>query len=217
MVMSQKKVNALDEHEAKDLLRQHGVDVVDEVLVRSQEEALRAGKAIGYPLVLKGCSREILHKTDAGLVTVGLQDEDQLKQTLRRMTDRVPGLEAFLVQQMVPGRREFLVGMTRDPIFGPCVAFGLGGVFTEAFKDVTYRVAPFPEAEAAIMCQEISSRKLLGPFRGEAPVNTQALARLLKAIGDFASARPDVTEIDLNPVMPLGDRVVAVDAVIVLS
>jgi acyl-CoA synthetase (NDP forming) len=130
MVNHQENQATWDEHESKSLLKQYGVDVVDEILTQTEQDALAAGRTLGYPVVLKGCSPRILHKTDAGLVVVGIQDEAQLSRAYQKIVGQVPDLEGVLVQKMIPGKREFLVGMVRDPAFGPCIVFGLGGVFT---------------------------------------------------------------------------------------
>jgi len=208
---------ALNEYQAKAFLKEKGIDVVEERWVASREELCEAAKALGYPLVVKGCSSSILHKSEAGMVLVDIRDEKELKSSYDLIHEREPRIEGVLVQRMIPGRREFLVGIAQDPAFGACVVFGLGGVFTEAIRDITYLIPPFTEEEALRQCASLSCARLLGPFRDEAPLSKEALGKMLANLGKLALECPDILEVDLNPVKPLGNRMIAVDALLVVS
>jgi len=208
---------ALDEYQAKSFLKTRGIDVVEEYYVHTADELSRAAKDLGYPVVVKGCSARILHKSDAGLVIVDIRDEKEVRQAYERIQRIDQGIEGILVQRMIPGRREFLAGIAQDPAFGSCVVFGLGGVLTEALRDITYLIPPFTEEEAWRQCQSLSCTRLLGSFRGDPPVSQKALTRLLLALGDLAHRCPDILEVDLNPVKPLGDRIIAVDALLIVT
>lgn len=211
------QVRALSEFEAKVLLRGYGVPCVAESQAATPEEAVGAARAIGFPVAVKGCGRGLLHKTDLGLVALGLDSAEGVRQAAVRLLDRMDGRGALLVQQMVSGGREFMIGMARDPQFGPVVSFGLGGVFAEIFADVALRVAPFDTREAETMLEEIRARRLLGGVRGLPAVDRAALVRALLGIGRLALERPDIREIDINPLVVTGADPIAVDALIVLE
>ena len=201
----------LEGDEARQLLAGAGVPLVDQREARTPDEALAAARSLGFPVVLKGVGAA--HKTEAGLVRLGLATEDEVRWAARDLLERAG---AVLVQPQVHGLREFLLGAYRDPRFGPVVAFGLGGVLTEALRDVVLRLAPLDEAEALRMIDRIRSRRLLGPFRGENPVDRAALARAVAGLSRLVAERADVIEVDLNPIIARPDgSVTAVDALVV--
>lgn len=207
----------LSEYEAKLLLGSYGIPVVREMLVGDIDGAIEAAREIGYPVVLKVCSPEVTHKTERGLMELNLQDEGSLHKAFRRLQEKAQienGM--FLVQEMVKGSRELVMGMVRDPQFGPCVMFGLGGIFTEVFQDVTFRVAPIKKRDAFDMFHEIKIHKLLGPMRGMEPVDLEALSLSLIALGKIGLDHDPVQEIDVNPLIVKGNHPVAVDALVVL-
>ncbi|HSO77635.1 MAG TPA: acetate--CoA ligase family protein, partial [Bacteroidales bacterium] len=146
---------ALSEYESKKLLAQYHIPVTREILVESRESLMEAIKEIGYPIVLKGCSPDIAHKTEKDLIRVDIRNEDEALAAFKGITS---GMKSFgnsvLVQEMVRGKRELVAGLTRDPQFGPCVMFGLGGIFTEVLNDVSFRVAPLEEFDALEMMRE---------------------------------------------------------------
>ncbi len=209
----------LDEAASKALLARYGVPCVAEAVAASPEEAAAVAEALGFPAVVKGLGARLSHKTERGLVAVGLPHSEAVRGAAEAMVG--PGgddLEGWLVQPLVTGRREFLVGLARDPKFGPVVALGLGGVLAEGLRDVVFRVAPFGEAEALTMLDELRSAALLGPFRGEAAVDRAALAAILAGVSRLAQEDPRVAEVDLNPVIVRPDgSPVAVDALVVLG
>lgn len=208
---------ALSEYESKRLLAAHGIPVVPERLCETRGEAVQAAQALGFPVAAKGCHATIQHKTEMGLVRLGLADEPAVAEAFDALAPRLPQGGGVLVQPMLRGRRELLAGLVRDPQFGACVSLGLGGVFAEALEDVTFRVAPFDAAEARRMCAELRGARLLGAFRGEPPVDLDALAAILVALGGIGLARPDIAAIDVNPLIVVEGRPVAADALVLLQ
>ena len=210
---------ALREDAAKTLLAAYGIPMVSEVAAASPEAAVSAAAAMGFPVVLKGLGETLLHKTERNLVHLNLGSADQV-QTAARALQASAGndLEGFLVQRQVFGRRELVAGVMQDPQFGPVVMFGLGGIFTEALADVAFRVAPLTASDAAEMLDEIRSRALLGPFRGEAAMNREQAIAALLGLSRLAVERRDILEVDINPliVTPRGE-LVAVDALVVTA
>ncbi len=209
--------NALLEDDAKTLLKGFDIPVVDERRVSSADEAVRAACDLGFPVVLKAMGTTLTHKTEKGLVRLGLADESGVRKAVALLRDLAgEALEFFLVQPQITGKREFVAGIFRDPQFGPVVMFGLGGIFTEALDDVVFRLAPLGSFDMDQMLDSLCSRQMLGPFRGEAPADRRALGAVLKGLSDIAQGLPRIREIDINPliVTPEG-RVVAVDALVV--
>jgi acyl-CoA synthetase (NDP forming) len=216
---ARKNRSALTEAEAKQVFRAAGMPVVREKAVNTTQQAMDAAREIGFPVVLKGMGSKILHKTEAGLVRTGLATAAQVAAAAGQMKARAgSGLEGFLVQPMVQGKRELVAGMFRDPQFGPVIMFGLGGVFTEALKSVVFKIAPLNEADMDDMLVSFPGAEILNAFRGEAACDTRVLKAVLKGISDLAVSRPDIQEIDINPliIQPDGGPV-AVDGLITLQ
>ncbi|MBU0575240.1 MAG: acetate--CoA ligase family protein, partial [Proteobacteria bacterium] len=210
---------ALTEAESKAVLKQYGVPVVEEKIAATIEEAVAAAEEIRFPVVLKGLGAKLTHKTERGLVRLNLKDAGDVRRAAQQVAASAGAdLEGYLIQPMLSGRREFVAGLSCDPQFGPVVMFGLGGVFTEALDDVAFRVAPIDEKEASGMIDELRSRKLLGPFRGEEEAARDRLVLALMGLSRLGMELPDVTEADVNPLIVGPDgRVTAVDALIVLG
>ena len=208
---------ALNEAQSKQLLKYYGVPVVDEWVVKTGAEAVRQAKAIGFPVVLKGLGTKLMHKTERGLVKVNLQNATQARKAARDIIEAAgPDLEGLLIQPMIHTKREFVAGLFHDAQFGPVVMFGLGGVFTEALGDVVFRVAPLDERQAAGMIDELRASDLLGPFRGEQAVHRRQLIEILVGLSRLSAELPDVTEVDINPLLVGADgRVTAVDALVI--
>lgn len=214
----------ISEVDSKRLLREAGLPVVREEVATSREAVLEAARAVGYPVVLKAVSDDIAHKTDLGLVATGLADEaaaatafDDITATLESLSPP-PSDAVFIVQPMIRDAVEFFMGVSRDPDFGPVLAFGLGGVLVEIFDDVAFRPLPLCDGDVNFMIAETRCRRLLGGVRGRAPRDVQAVRECLTALGEFAWAERDsIAEIDLNPVMslPRGQGCLVVDALIV--
>jgi acyl-CoA synthetase (NDP forming) len=209
---------ALDEWQSKSLFAAYGVPVPAGALVKSEAEALAAATRIGERLVMKGIAAGVHHKTEAGLVVLGVEGADAVTDTYRLLEQRAGGaLEGVLLEEMVASNRELMAGMKRDAVFGPVVAFGVGGILTEALGDIVLSVAPVDDQEAHELPGLIRSKKLLGSFRGYPPVDREALARIIQAIGQMGLDFPEIAEIDVNPVLVRGGDPVAADALIILS
>lgn len=208
---------ALDEFEAKRLLASYGVPVVQEARCGSSDAAVAAAARIGYPVVLKGLGAQFAHKTELGLVHLNLRDEAGVRASAAHLLKAMTGRGELLVQQMVGGKREFLVGMSRDPQFGGTVTFGLGGIFAEALADVALRLAPVSRADALDMLDEIRATALLGAVRGMPEVDREALVRIITGLSRLAVERPDIDAIDINPLVISGSQPVAVDALVILK
>jgi len=211
------KQKALDEYEAKRLLSCYGVPVTKEALATKVEEALKAAQKIGYPVVLKACSWKIMHKSGKGLIALNVENETQLKKEFKNIQKNAGKKIPVLVQEMLKGSREFLAGMTRFAGFGPGVVFGLGGVFTEVFKDTSLRLAPVTNNDALEMFADIRANKLLDKYRGMPKVKLNTLSRMIQAVGNIALLHPEIAEIDLNPIIISGADPVVADALIVLE
>ncbi len=212
-------LKSLTEDQAKKIFKLFKIPVVDETREAEEEGVLDACQRTGFPVVVKGIGKTLLHKTEKGLVRVGLNTEDQVQKALKEMKESAGGdIEAFLVQPVIQGKREFMAGMFRDPQFGPVIVFGLGGILTEALKDIVLKIAPLNDADMEDMFDRLSSKKLLDEFRGEKPADKKALKIILKGLSDIALTYEDIREIDINPVIiqPNGFPV-AVDGLIVLE
>ena len=208
----------LSEYESKQVLASYGLPVTDEKLAKTPEELITAAAIIGYPLVLKACSADIAHKTEKGLIRVDVRNEEEAKTAFNDIVQRMNGRgKAVLVQQMIRGQRELVMGLTRDPQFGPCVMFGLGGIFTEILEDTVFRVAPLEKFDAMDMMQEIKSRKILDAVRGLEAVDRDLLAEMLIKVGQIGIENENIKEIDINPVIISSGNPVAVDALVILG
>ena len=208
------------EHEAREVVAAYGLRLPQNVLARTMDEAVEAAKRMGFPVALKIVSPEILHKTDVGGVRLNLRDADAVAQGFSAIDTSVrrffphASIHGIAVQEMVSGGKEVILGMTRDPQFGPLLMFGLGGIYVEALRDVAFRVAPIGPDEADAMIREIRSFPLLQGVRGEKPsdlgATVDALCRLSQLCADF----PEILEMDINPLLvkPEGEGAVAIDA-----
>ncbi len=208
----------LTEHESKRLLGRYGVPVVPETVAADAGEAARVAVETGFPVVLKGLGSRLTHKSEKNLVHLHLHTADQVGRAAAAVAEAAGAdLEGFLIQPMILGRRELVAGLFRDPQFGPVVMFGLGGVFTEVLSDITFRLAPLTEVDAGEMLDGFRANALLAPFRGEGAADRDALTATLLGLSRIAEDHPEITEIDINPlvVAPAG-RVAAVDALVVL-
>jgi hypothetical protein len=190
---------------------------VDEVVAATLDEVVNAVGKIGFPLVLKGLGSALSHKTERGLVHLGLTSLIQVEEAARAIHSAAgKHLEGFLIQPQLQGRREFVAGLFRDPQFGAVILFGLGGILTEALSDVSLRLAPLTLGDAEQMITEIKAQSLLGSFRGEKAVDRKAIVDTLLGLSKLSQQRPDIAEIDINPCWspPMPQ---AVDALVVLG
>ena len=216
---------SIGDAEAWTVLEAYGFTVPKSRLAETPEEAVEIAEEMGYPLVMKIASPDILHKTDVGGVKLDLRSPDDVRDAFDLMVYRagryVPGARIWgcQVQQMVQGGREVLLGMSRDPQFGPLVAFGLGGIYVEALKDVAFRVAPFSRQEADEMIHEIRAYPLLEGVRGEPPADHEAMVDALLRISQLVTDFPEIVELDINPLMVFeeGRGAMAIDMRLVLA
>ncbi|MFJ7965936.1 acetate--CoA ligase family protein [Streptomyces sp. NPDC096324] len=211
----------LSEHGAKQLLRAYGIRVPREQLVTSAAAAVRAASQVGYPVVMKASGAQIAHKTELGLVKIGLTSASQVRDAYRELTDiaRYEGisLDGVLVCQMVERGVEMVVGVTHDQLFGPTVTVGLGGVLVEVLRDFAVRVPPFGDDQARAMLSELRGRALLDGVRGGPPVDVDALVEVVIRVQRMALELGDeIAELDINPLMvlPRGQGAVALDALV---
>jgi acetyl coenzyme A synthetase (ADP forming)-like protein len=216
---------SIGDAEAREILVAYGLQIPTSELASTAEEAVNMAAEMGYPVVLKVASPDILHKTDVGGVKVGLQDAEAVRDAFDLITYRsqryLPEARLWgcLVQKMVPKGLEVLIGMNRDPQFGPLVTFGLGGIYVETLKDVAFRVAPFSRLEAQDMIKEIRANALLDGVRGESPVNKPALIEALLRISQLVLDFPEIAELDINPFMLYRDEQggIAIDMRLILE
>ncbi|MEM3420898.1 MAG: acetate--CoA ligase family protein [Candidatus Hadarchaeum sp.] len=215
----------LSEMESKSLLEAWGIPVNRTALARDVDEAVRIGREIRYPLVLKIASPDIIHKSDAKGVMVGISSELELKQAfneiIKNAREYKPGARILgvTIQEYLPPAREVIVGAIQDPSFGATVMFGLGGIWVEVLKDISFRLAPLTIEEAKEMIKEIKGYPVLAGIRGTPPADIEAVASLIQKVGQLAYEFPEIAEMDLNPVFVFneGKGAVAVDARIVLG
>ena len=214
----------ISEFEAKSILSAAGIPANREILTQSCEEAIEAQKTIDGPVVLKVASPDIPHKTEIGGVLLNLTTKEEVEESYQKLITNVQSnapkakIDGIIVAEMITGGIETVLGVTKDPVFGPTVMFGLGGVFVEVLKDVTFRVAPFGPEEAHRMIDEIRGRAVLDGARGAPPADIDALANAISTLSIFAAENSDTIQtIDINPFLALPKGAVAVDALIIPS
>ena len=211
------KQKILDEHESKKWLGALGLKVVKEAVIKDLDEAIKAANEIGYPVVLKGRVKGKVHKTEAGLVKLNLQNADQVQSAGQEMLRLETKPESFLIQPMLKGNLELIVGITRDSQFGPAVMLGLGGVRAEIYRDVVFRLVPLNQDEILEMVSDLKGQALLKGYRGSKPVNMESLADWLIKLGWLALKFEKIQEIDVNPLLIVDGEPVAVDATIIVQ
>jgi acyl-CoA synthetase (NDP forming) len=220
MVKSQ---NLLTEVESKELLKKAGIPVVEAKLARSKKEAISVSKEMGFPVVLKISSPDVVHKSDSGGVKLGLANATQVGKAYTEIISSVKQaypeaqIEGVSVQPMAPSGVEVIVGMSKDPQFGPVLMFGLGGILVEVLKDVSFRIVPVTERDAREMIREIKGYPILEGYRGQKPASIPALEKLIVKVSQFVEKNPQIKELDLNPIFAYPDKAVAVDARIILE
>jgi acyl-CoA synthetase (NDP forming) len=213
----------LTEIESKDILDSIGVENAKAVLATSKREAQAAGKKMGYPVVLKIVSPDIVHKSDVGGVKLNLESSaavgrayDEIMASVKKNEPQA-SVEGVAVQTMAKPGVEVIVGMSKDSTFGPVIMFGLGGIMVEVMKDVSFRIVPLLRRDAREMIKEIKGYPLLNGYRGSEPVDTRKLEDIILKVSSFANKNPEVKELDLNPIYAYKDGAVAVDARIILE
>lgn len=208
----------LSEYESKQILKAYNIPVSKEILIDNADQLPEALNKIGYPLVIKGCSNEISHKTESGMVHLDIRNQDEAHSAYNNIFTQMKGdRKQVIVQEMIKGQRELMVGMTRDPEYGPCVMFGLGGIFTEVLNDTLFRIAPLEKEDALDMMNEIKGYKILESVRGMKSVDKDSLAEILVSIGQIGIENEKIQEIDINPIIMRAGEPVAVDALMILG
>jgi len=210
-----KNMELLGFEKTKELLRQYKIPLVKTRLVKTKKEAKNFAKKIGWPLVLKISSSEVLHRTEKGLVKVGIENEKELGKAFDEIMGTVPvrgksPAEGVLIQKMARGI-EVACGMKRDVTFGPVLMFGLGGVFIELLKDVSFAIAPVNKREAMETIKKIKGYKILKGYRGKNPVNLDGLVKVLVGISKLSMEHSEIKEIDFNPIFVNEKRVQVAD------
>ena len=213
----------LTEVESKELLKPTGISIIDTRLATSEEEAIAISRQLGFPVVMKIASPDIVHKSDAGGVKLGLRTTKQVgkayDQILLAIRQKHPEaqIHGVAVQKMARPGVEVIIGVSQDAQFGPVLMFGLGGILVEVLKDVSFRIVPLSRRDAAEMIREIKGYPLLQGYRGQEAVDISYLEELLIKVSNFAGQNPEVKELDLNPVFAYSDGAVVVDARVILE
>ena len=213
----------LTEVEAKELLKQAGISVVDTRLATSKEEAVSISQQLGFPVVLKIASSDVVHKSDAGGVKLGLRTAKQVGKAYDDIVAAIKRgypeakIQGVSVQKMARPGVEVIIGMSQDAQFGPVLMFGLGGILVEILKDVSFRIVPLTKRDAGEMIREIKGYPVLEGYRGQEPVDVANLEELILKVSSFVDQHPEVEELDLNPIFAYRDGAVAVDARVVLG
>lgn len=199
--------NRLYDHEAFKLLEVSGFPVPKTAVAKDVDEAISIASSIGYPVVLKVLSPQVIHKSDVGGVLLNIKSPEEVREgfnkILNSVRSHIPTAEIYgvLVQEMLPSGLETIIGSTRDPIFGPVMVFGLGGIFVEVLRDVSFRIAPVEYEEALEMIKEVKSSKILAGFRGSPARDVKALADIVVKLSKIMVEIPEIKEVDLNPVI----------------
>jgi len=213
----------LTEVESKQVLHDAGIPVALAVLAANAKAAVQAAEKAGFPVVMKVVSPDVAHKSDVGGVRLGLESKEDVEQAFDEIVAAVKAaqpdarIEGVAVQKMAPAGTEVIIGMSKDPQFGPVMMFGLGGVFVEVLKDVSFRIVPLEPKDARGMVREIKGFAVLQGVRGQKPADLAALESLILQVSEFIEAHPEVEELDLNPVLAYPDGAMAVDARIVVA
>jgi len=213
----------LTEYESKRILKQAGISVVETKLAKTQKEAVSFSQKIGFPVVLKITSPDVIHKSDSEGVKLSINGATEVKKAyneiLKKVRKQYPDaiIHGVSVQKMVRPGTEVIVGTSKDPQFGPVIMFGLGGIFVEVLKDVSFRIIPLGRKDALEMIEEIKGYPLLQGYRGKEPADISALVDIILKISKFIEKNPRIKELELNPIFVYRNRAIAVDARIFLE
>ena len=213
----------LTEFESKKILKQAGISVVETRLAKTQKEAVLLSRKMGFPVALKIISPDVIHKSDSGGVKLSLNNASDVKKAydeiLKKVKKQCPDavIHGVGVQKMARPGTEVIVGSSKDPQFGPVIMFGLGGIFVELLKDVSFRIIPLERKDALEMIKEIKGYPLLQGYRGKDPANISALVEIILKISKLIQENPNIKELELNPILVYRDRAVGVDARIILE
>jgi acyl-CoA synthetase (NDP forming) len=219
---AKKEKRSLLETEAKELLREYGIPVPDFKLIKSEDEIAGLAKEINFPIVMKIVSPDIIHKSDAGGVKVGVKDEEDARTAYQEIVSKAikynkkAQICGIIAYKIIPQETEIIIGMMKDPHFGPVIMFGLGGIFVEVLKDISFRILPIEERDAEGMITEIKEYEILKGIRGEPPRDIQAIEEVLMKVSKLTMENPEIKEIDLNPVFVFDKGLQVVDARMIL-
>lgn len=214
---------ALTEIEAKKLLTEAGIACTDIKLAKTAKEAATAAKKMGFPVVLKIVSQDILHKTDVGGVKLNLNNEEEVSKAFDEIVKSAKKhkpkakIDGVSVQPMARPGTEVIIGMSKDQQFGPVLMFGLGGILVEVLKDVSFRIVPLTRRDAREMIKEIKGYPVLQGYRGHEPANIEMLEEILLKVSEFVEKLPDIKELDINPLFAYKDGALALDARVILE
>jgi len=218
-----KKRRNLTEIESREILEYYKLPLVRGKIIKSIEESKKFIDEVGYPVVLKIVSPEIIHKTEVDGVVVNIQNEKQLydayNDILKNVKIKMPTarIDGLFIQEMIPSSFEVMVGGKYDNTFGQTIAFGLGGIYVEVYEDVSFRIVPITEKDALNMIKETKAYKILVGYRGKNPADMKALIDILMKTSKMLESNPEIKELDMNPVFALSDRAVAIDARIIIE
>jgi acetyl-CoA synthetase (ADP-forming) len=211
------------EPESKEIVGSYGMPVTKFKVAKSVDEAVKYAGEIGYPVVMKIVSPDILHKSDVGAVKVNLKNADEVRLAFDEIAKNVKKFKSdakvvgYLIEQLAPQGNEVIVGMAKDPQFGPALMFGLGGIFVEVLKDVSFRIAPLTEYDAREMIQEIKGYPVLTGIRGQKPADINSLVDIILKVSKLVTEHTEIEQLDLNPIFVYQQGAKIVDARIILS
>jgi acyl-CoA synthetase (NDP forming) len=217
------KRTLLTEIESKELLKEAGIPVVETKLAKTKQEAIALSKIIGFPVALKIASPDITHKSDSGGVKLALTTSAEVgnayDEILSAIKQKFPEakIQGISVQKMAQTGIEVIIGMSKDAQFGPVVMFGLGGIFVELLKDVSFRIVPITRKDAGEMIKEIKGYQILKGYRGQEPADIPSLEQIIVKVSELAEKNPQIKELDLNPVFAYKNGAVAIDARVILE
>jgi acyl-CoA synthetase (NDP forming) len=217
------KRTSLTELESKQILREAGINTTEIRLARTKEEAVAYSRDFGFPVVLKIVSPDILHKTDIGGVKLNLNNEADVGNAYDEIISAAQkhepsaNIQGVSVQPMVRPATEVIIGMNKDPQFGPVLMFGLGGILVEVLKDVSFRIVPLTRRDASEMIREIKGYPILEGYRGQEPADIAILEELLLKVSEFVENREEIKELDINPIFAYRDHALAIDARVILE
>ena len=220
---AKKEKRSLLETEAKELLKEYGIPVPDFKLIKSEDEIAGLAKEINFPIVMKIVSPDIIHKTDAGGVKVGVKDEEEARMIYQEIISKAikynkkASISGVIAYTMIPQGTEIIIGMMKDPHFGLVIMFGLGGIFVEVLKDISFRILPIEEIDAREMITEIKGYEILKGARGNPPRDIRAIEEVLVKVSKLIMENPEINEIDLNPIFVFEKGLQVVDARMILS
>ena len=214
---------SLTELESKQILKEMGINTTEIRLARSKEEAVARSQELGFPVVLKIVSPDILHKTDVGGVKLSLNNKEDVGNAYDEIISVIKKhqpsakIQGVSVQPMARPATEVIIGMSKDPQFGPVLMFGLGGILVEILKDISFRIVPLTGRDANEMIREIKGYPVLEGYRGQEPANIAVLEQLLLKVSEFVESKPEIKELDINPIFAYRDSALAIDARVILE